>query len=107
LFKSRGLCLTDLPEVALSDFEAVALSWPAAVAGDGSAKDTKSPAANIKAAPALALTVMWNLPICPPPKGEMRPCRVSAARRKKGIFGQDRAKAGQWWCVSARLAGIF
>jgi hypothetical protein len=29
------------------------------------------------------------------PQGEMRPCGVSAAGQKKGIFGLDRAKAGQ------------
>jgi len=49
-----------LPDVALSDFEIAALSVsvPAAIAGGGPAKLTKSPAAKIKADRALALIVM-------------------------------------------------
>jgi hypothetical protein len=38
---------------------------------------------------------MWKSPHLPAPTGEMRPRRVSAAGQKKGIFEQDRAKAGQ------------
>jgi hypothetical protein len=61
-------CLTDLPDVAFSDFEAVALSAPAAVAGSAPAKQTKNPAASIKAECLLALIVIWQSPVCPPPK---------------------------------------
>jgi hypothetical protein len=85
-----------LPDVALSDFEvATALSLLAATTGDGPANHTKNPVASIKAARPLALTIIWQSPHSPAPDGEMRPRRVSTARQKKGIFGQDRAKAGQ------------
>jgi len=92
-----------LPAVAVSDFDAAALSPPAARAGNGPAKQTRSPAATIKAERPLALIIIGNLPNLPAPDREKRPCRVSAARQKKGIFGQHRAKAGQ--CIAAR--GIF
>jgi hypothetical protein len=85
----------DLAGAAVSDFDATALSPPAALAGNGPAKHTKSPAATINAERPLALIVIWQSPHLPAPNGEMRPCRVSAARQKKGIFGQHGAKAGQ------------
>jgi hypothetical protein len=94
-----------LPDVALSDFEvAAALSLLAATTGDGPAKHTKSPVAIIKAARPLALTIIWQSPHLPAPDGEMRPHRVSTAGQKKGIFGQDRAKAGQHLCARRAIA---
>src|SRR3954469_3895165 len=101
-------CRTDFPDVAVSDFEvAAARSVLAAVAGDGPAKHTKSPVATIKAERPLALTIMWQSPHLPVPTSEMRPCLVSTAGQKKGIFGQDRAKTGQQCCSSRMGLSYF
>jgi hypothetical protein len=59
-----------LPDVALSDLEAAALSAPAATAGKGLAKHTKIPVANIKAARPLALIVIRQSPHLPAHTGE-------------------------------------
>jgi hypothetical protein len=48
-----------LPDVAVSDFDAVALSPLAARAGNGPAKQTRSPAATINAERPLALIIIW------------------------------------------------
>jgi len=86
--------LVDFSEVALPDFEAAALSLPAAVAGDGPAIDTKSPAANIRAPAALALTVMWNLPFARRPNGR-RDCAACPQRgRKRESSGNTGQKQG-------------
>jgi hypothetical protein len=85
----------------LSDFVvAVAL----AAACDGPAKHTNIPVASINAERPLALVVIWQSPHLPVPGSEMRPCRVSAAGQKKGIFGLHRAKAGQK-ALSGRAPG--
>jgi hypothetical protein len=95
-FQCRDACLADLAAVALSDFTIVAvLSALAAIVGDGPAKHTNNPVASINAERPLALIIMWQSPHFARPQSEMRPCRVSTAGRKKGIFGLDRAKAGQ------------
>ena len=84
--------LTDLPDVALSDFEvAAALSLLAATTGDGPAKHTKSPVATINAERPLALMIIGNLPICPPPKRNETPPRVHSAAEK----GNLRARPGE------------
>jgi hypothetical protein len=95
-FQCRVLGLTALPAVAPSGFKIVAaLSALAAIVGDGAAKHTNSPVASINAERPLALIFMWQSPHLPVPEGEMRPRCVSTAGQKKGIFGLDRAKAGQ------------
>ena len=95
-FQCRELCLMALPAVAPSDFKIVAvLSALAAIVGDGPAKHTNSPVAKINAERPLALIVMWQSPHLPAPESEMSPRCVSTAGQKKGIFGLDRAKAGQ------------
>ena len=93
-FQYRELDLVYLPEVALSDFEAAALSLPAAVAGAGPAIDTKSPAANIRAPAALALTVMWISPFARRPIGR-RGCAACPQRgRKRESSGNTGQKQG-------------
>jgi hypothetical protein len=80
----------------VSDFKIVAvLSALAAIVGDGPAKHTNSPVASINAERPLALIIIWQSPHLPAPESEMSPRCVSTAGQKKGIFGQDRAKAGQ------------
>src|SRR5882724_13066243 len=83
---------------ALSGFELAAASSAPVAAGDGPARHTKSPVASINAERPLALIVIGNLPICPPPKRN-EPPRVSATGQKKGIFARVRAKAGQRHCT--------
>ena len=84
------------------DLAAAVLSAPAP-ASDGPAKHTNSPAARINAERPLALIFIWQSPHLPAP-GEKRPCGVSAAGQKKGIFGRHRAKTGQRRCaVRARI----
>src|SRR3954469_19153098 len=101
-------CRTDFPDVAVSDFEvAAARSVLAAVAGDGPAKHTNSPVATINAERPLALTIMWQSPHLPVPTSEMRPRAMSRAGQKKGIFGQDRAKAGQRCCGNSEMSPSY
>jgi hypothetical protein len=89
-----------LVEAALSDVAATAVSPSAAVAGNGPATPIKSVAAKIKAA--LALIVMWKLPLATARRRNETP-PVSTARQKKGIFKLQPAKAGQCRCRRARV----
>jgi hypothetical protein len=78
-----------------SDFPLAAALSALAAACDGPAKQTKITVASINAERPLALIFIANLPILPAPKSAMSPWGVSAAGQKKGIFGLQRAKAGQ------------
>src|SRR5438552_19040391 len=100
LFQWREPCLADFFDAtdapaASSDFAAAATSSALGAAWDGPAKHTKSPVASINAGCPLALIFIWKSPHLPALKGAMRPWGVSAAGQKKGIFGLQRAKAGQ------------
>src|SRR5947208_9475484 len=100
LFQWREPCLADFFDppngpAASSDFALSAALSALAAACDGPAKHTKSPVARINAERALALIFIWKSPHLPALKGAMRPWGVSAAGQKKGIFGLQRAKAGQ------------
>jgi hypothetical protein len=95
-FQWRELCLAYLFDATgVADFEVVAALSALAAACDGPAKHTHNPVASINAERPLALIIMWQSPHLPAPESEMRPRRVSTAGQKKGIFGLDRAKAGQ------------
>ena len=91
-----NLACTDLPDVALSDFETAALSAsaPAAIAGSGPAKPIKSPAAKINADPALALIVMWNLPIGRRPAAKKDPAACPQRGRNRESSGNTGQKLG-------------
>src|SRR2546430_15405027 len=100
LFQWREPCLADFFDptdepAASSDFALSAALSALAAACDCPAKLTKSPVARINAERALALILIWKSPRLPALKGAMRPWAVSAAGQKKGIFGLQRAKAGQ------------
>src|SRR5258708_22744471 len=100
LFQWREPCLADFfgatgaPTVS-SDFVLAAALSALVAACDGPAKHTKSPVASINAECPLASIFIWQSPHLPAPKGAMRPRGVAAAGQKKGIFGLQRAKAGQ------------
>jgi hypothetical protein len=66
-----------LPDVEVSDFDAAALSPPAARAGNGPAKQTRSPAATINAERPLALIIIWQSPHLPAPdaKKDLAACQ--------------------------------
>jgi hypothetical protein len=86
-----------LPDTALSDFEtaaALSVSAPAAIAGGGPAKLTKSPAAKIMADRALALIVMWNLPIGRRPTPKKDPARCPQHGEKRESSGNTGQKLG-------------
>ena len=93
--------------LVVSAFEAdVALSVPAAVAGNGAAKHTNSPVARINAERPLALISMWPSPhFCPPQPG-MRPRGMSTPGQKKGIFAPEGAKAGHFPCRGLLVTGL-
>src|SRR3981189_1013971 len=75
--------------------------------GEGPAKYTKSPVAKINAERPLALIIMWQSPHFARPQSEMRPRAVSTAGQKKGIFGQEQAKAGQQRCARRMIPAVF
>ena len=99
-FQWREPCLAYLfsatgAPAAFSDFDdfELAASFALAAACDGPAKHTNSPVASINAARPLALIIMWNLPICPPPeaKGDPKACpQRGGIRESSGESGRKR-----------------
>jgi hypothetical protein len=84
-----------LSGLELAGFELTAAPSTPVAACDGPAKHAHNPVANINAERPLALIFILAISPFASPRSEKRPRGVSAARRKKGIFGRVRAKTGQ------------